>query len=115
MLHKGNDECNEQEEEINKLKKDMEELKLILKNLEMQKNQLDNDHEELKSIHAYLSGVVRNIEEGRYEVKMDKDFLQQEVSMLKGNKKKMQTVVSHLVVKGSTNRYELLKIKEILE
>ncbi|KAI5009001.1 hypothetical protein ZWY2020_010049 [Hordeum vulgare] len=115
MFHKGNDEHNEQKEEINKLKKDMEELNLILKDLEKKKNQLDNDHERLMSIHACLSGVVRNIEEDRDEIKMDREFLQQEVSMLKGNKKKIQTVVSDLVDKGYVNWYELLRIKEILE
>ncbi|KAE8815557.1 hypothetical protein D1007_07024 [Hordeum vulgare] len=115
MFHKGNDEHNEQKEEINKLKKDMEELNLIPKDLEKKKNQLDNDHERLMSIHACLSGVVRNIEEDRDEIKMDRDFLQQEVSMLKGNKKKMQTIVSDLVDKGYVNWYELLRIKEILE
>ncbi|KAI4999728.1 hypothetical protein ZWY2020_004317 [Hordeum vulgare] len=100
---------------INKLKKDMEQLNINLKNLERQKNPLDIDHKELKSIHACLSGAVRNIEEDRDETKMDIDFLHHEVSMLKGNKKKTQTVVSDLVYNGSANRYELLKINEILE
>ncbi|KAI4997422.1 hypothetical protein ZWY2020_052764 [Hordeum vulgare] len=115
MFHKGNDKHHEQKEEISKLKKDIKQLNLNLKNLERQKKQLDIDHRELKSIHMCLTGVVRNIEEERDKTKMDRDFLEQEVNMLKGNKNKMTTAVSDLVEKGSANTYELLKIKEILE
>ncbi|KAI4973290.1 hypothetical protein ZWY2020_028998 [Hordeum vulgare] len=115
MLHKGNGKRYEQKEEISKLEKDIEKLNLNIKNLERQNKQLDIDHKELKSFHACLTGGVRNIEEERDETKPDTNFLEQEVNMLKGNKKKMETVVSDLVEKGSVNWYELLTIKEIIE
>ncbi|KAI5000868.1 hypothetical protein ZWY2020_010827 [Hordeum vulgare] len=60
-------------------------------------------------------GAFQNIEEERDDTMLDRDFLEEEVNMQKGNKKKMETVISGLVEKGCANRYELLTIKEILE
>uniref|UniRef100_A0A8I6X699 Zinc finger GRF-type domain-containing protein n=1 Tax=Hordeum vulgare subsp. vulgare TaxID=112509 RepID=A0A8I6X699_HORVV len=115
FLHKGNSERHEQKEEISKLKRDIKQLNLKLMNLERQKKQIDIDHKELKSIHACLQGAFQNIEEERDDTKLDRDFLEEEVNMRKGNKKKMETVISGLVEKGCANRYELLTINEILE
>ncbi|KAI5006133.1 hypothetical protein ZWY2020_033376 [Hordeum vulgare] len=49
------------------------------------------------------------------DTKLERDFLEEEVNMLKENKKKIENVVSELVDKGLANRDDLLMIKEILE
>ena len=56
-----------------------------------------------------------NLKDDKGEIKLDRDFLKEEVHKLKENRKKMQSVICDLLGQGFANTDDLLMIKVILE
>ncbi|XBI53427.1 hypothetical protein VPH35_035658 [Triticum aestivum] len=129
MLHESNDDRQAKNEEISRLKMDIEQVNLKLENLvaaaertnvttmkiDRQKKQMGIVDKDVKHIQRSLTSAIQNLKDERGEIKLDKDFLKEEVHKLKENRKKMQSVISDLLGQGFANTDDLLMIKAILE
>nr|XP_020199452.1 uncharacterized protein LOC109785263 [Aegilops tauschii subsp. strangulata] len=105
MLHESNDDRQAKNEEISRLKMDIEQA-------EEADGYLDKD---VKRIQRSLTSAIQNLKDERGEIKLDRDFLKEEVHKLKENRKKMQSVICDLLGQGFANTDDLLMIKAILE
>ncbi|XBI80661.1 hypothetical protein VPH35_089766 [Triticum aestivum] len=129
MLHESNDDRQAKNEEISRIKMDIEQVNLKLKNLaataeitnvttmkiDRQKKQMGIVDKDVKRIQRSLISAIQNLKDERGEIKLDRDFLKEEVHKLKDNRKKMQSVIYDLLGQGFANTDDLLMIKAILE
>nr|XP_020154944.1 uncharacterized protein LOC109740313 [Aegilops tauschii subsp. strangulata] len=129
MLHESNDDRQAKNEEISRLKMDIEQVNLKLENLvaavertnvttmniDRQKKQMGIVVKHIKRIQRSLTSAIQNLKDERGEIKMNMDFLKEEVHKLKENRKKMQSVICDLLGQGFADTDDLLMIKAILE
>ncbi|XBH58141.1 hypothetical protein VPH35_079626 [Triticum aestivum] len=129
MLDESNDDRQAKDEEISRLKMDNEQVNLKLENLvaavertnvttmkiDRQKKQMGIVDKDVKLIQRSLTSAIHNLKDDKGEIKLDMDFLKEEVHKLKENRKKMQSVICDLLGKGFANTDDLLMIKAILE
>nr|XP_040258476.1 uncharacterized protein LOC109746405 [Aegilops tauschii subsp. strangulata] len=105
MLDESNDDRQAKDEEISRLKMDNEQVNLKLENLVAA----------VERTNRSLTSAISNLKDDKGEIKLDRDFLKEEVHKLKENRKKMQSVICDLLGQGFTNIDDLLMIKAILE
>lgn len=129
MLDESNDDRQAKDEEISRLKMDNEQVNLKLENLvaavertnvttmkiDRQKKQMGIVDKDVKRIQRSLTSAIHNLKDDKGEIKLDRDFLKEEVHKLKENRKKMQSVICDLLGQGFANTDDLLMIKAILE
>ncbi|KAM3257589.1 hypothetical protein ACQJBY_049730 [Aegilops geniculata] len=129
MLHESNDDRQAKNEEISRVKMDIEQVNLKLENLvsaaertnvttmkiDMQKKHMGIVDKDAKRIQRSLTIAIQNLKDERGEIKLDRDFLKEEVHKLKENRKKMKSIICDLLGQGFANTDDLLMIKAILE
>ncbi|XBI76322.1 hypothetical protein VPH35_069574 [Triticum aestivum] len=117
------------DEEISRLKMDIEQVNLKLENLvaaversnvttmktDKKKKQMGNFDKDVKGIQRSLTSAIHNLKDDKGDIKLDRDFLKQEVHKLKENRSKMQSVICDLLGQGFANSDDLLVIKALLE
>ncbi|VAH71936.1 unnamed protein product [Triticum turgidum subsp. durum] len=117
------------DEEISRLKMDIGKVNLKLENLvaavessnvntmkiDRQKKQMGIYDTYVKHIHRSLTSAIHNLKDDKGDIKLDSDFLKEEVHKLKENTSKMQSVICDLLGQGCANTDDLLMIKSILE
>ncbi|VAI09341.1 unnamed protein product [Triticum turgidum subsp. durum] len=117
------------DEEISRLKMDIEQVNLKLENLvaaversnvttmkiDRQKKQMGIFDKDIKRIQRSLTSAIHNLKDDKGDIKLDRDFLKEEVHKLKENRSKMQSVICDLLGQGFANSDDLLMIKAILE
>ena len=129
MLDESNDDWQAKDEEISRLKMDNEQVNLKLENLvaaversnvttmktDKQKKQMGNFDKDVKGIQRSLTSAIHNLKDDKGDIKLDRDFLKEEVHKLKENRSKMQSAICDLLGQGFANTDDLLMIKAILE
>ena len=83
--------------------------------IDRQKKQMGIVDKDVKRIQRSLTSAIQNLKDERGEIKLDRDFLKEEVHKLKENRSKMQSVICDLLGQGFANSDDLLMIKAILE
>ena len=83
--------------------------------IDSHKKQMGIIDKDVKRIQRSLTSAIQNLKDERGEIKLDRDFLKEEVHKLKENRKKMQSVICDLLRQGFPNTDVLLMIKAILE
>ncbi|XBI31716.1 hypothetical protein VPH35_055252 [Triticum aestivum] len=117
------------DEEINRLKMDIEQVNLKLENLvaaversnvttmkiDRKKKQMGIFDKDVKRIQRSLTSSIHNLKDDKGDIKPDRDFPKEEVHKLAENTSKMQSVIFDLLGQGFANSDDLLMIKAILE
>ncbi|XBI96307.1 hypothetical protein VPH35_032609 [Triticum aestivum] len=117
------------DEEINRLKMDIKQVNLKLENLvaavegsnvttmkiDRQKKQMGIIDKDVKRIQRSLTSAIHNLKDDKGDIKMDRDFLKEELHKLKENRSKMQSAICDLLGKGFANADDLLMMKAILK
>ena len=112
-----------------RLKMDIEQVNLKLENLvaaaersnvttmkiDRQKKQMGIVDKDVKRIQRSLTSAIHNLKDDKGDIKLDMDFLKEEVHKLKENRSKMQSTICDLLGKGFANADDLLMMKAILK
>ena len=83
--------------------------------IDRQKKQIGNFDKDVKRIQRSLTSAIHNLKDDKGDIKLDRDFLKEEVHKLKENRSNMQSVICDLLGQGFANTDALLMIKAILK
>ena len=83
--------------------------------IDRQKKQMGIIDKDVKRIQKSLTSAIQNLKDERGEIKLDRDFLKEEVHKMKDNRSKMRSAICDLLGQGFANTDDLLMIKVILE